>query len=74
MNVRQARELETEPVPVMQGEVIAEGVESQLGDTPIEHIAFIVATIRDHLWARECDHDGALFFCPTCGQRMSEPK
>lgn len=62
----------TEPVPIMEGEVIAEGVDSQLGATPAEHIAFIVRTIRDHLWGAQCDHAGALFYCLKCGQRMSE--
>lgn len=61
----------TEPVPVMEGEVIAEGLESQLGATATEHIAFIVRTIRDHLWGLQCDHAGALFYCPKCGHRMT---
>lgn len=66
-------EFVTEPVPVEEGVVIGEGTESQLGDGAIEHITFIVRMIRDHLWARQCDHAGALFFCPKCGQRMNEP-
>jgi hypothetical protein len=60
----------TEPVPVMEGEVIAEGIDAQLGATAEEHIAFIVQTIRDHLWSAQCDHVGALFYCPKCGRRM----
>ena len=63
----------TEPVPVMEGEVIAEGIDTQLGATAEEHLAFIVRTIRDHLWRAQCDHAGALFFCPKCGSRMTEP-
>jgi hypothetical protein len=39
----------TEPVPIMEGEVIAEGAESDLGAGPVDHIAFVVRTIRDHL-------------------------
>jgi hypothetical protein len=62
-------EFVTEPEPILEGTVIAEGVDSQLGTTPIGHLTFIVTTIRDHLWARECDHAGALLFCPKCGQR-----
>jgi hypothetical protein len=61
----------TEPEPVLAGDVIAEGVATQLGTTPSEHIAFIVQTIRDHLWAAQCDHSGALFYCPKCGHRMN---
>jgi hypothetical protein len=62
----------TEPVPIMVGDVIAEGIDSQLGETPVEHISFVVRTIRDYLWGAQCDHAGALFYCPKCGQRMSE--
>jgi hypothetical protein len=62
-------EFVTEPEPILEGTVIAEGVDSQLGPTPVDHLAFIVTTIRDHLWARECDHAGALLFCPKCGRR-----
>lgn len=64
--------LVTEPVSIMEGEVIAEGIDSQLGETPAAHAAFIVRTIRDHLWSTQCDHAGALFYCPKCGQRMRE--
>lgn len=72
-DVRDDGELVTEPVELTEGDVIAEGVDAQLGDGPVEHIAFIVRTIRDHLWARRCDHSGALFFCPKCGRRMEQP-
>ena len=61
----------TEPVPIMEGEVIAEGLDTELGASPTEHIAFIVQTIRDHLWGAQCDHAGALFCCPKCGHRMT---
>src|SRR5579862_6472213 len=54
-------QLLTETEPLKEGDVIAEGVESQLGATAIEHISFIVMTIRDHLWATNCDHAGSLF-------------
>ena len=63
--------LVTEPVPIMEGEVIAEGIDSQQGASPVEHIAFIVQTIRDHLWGAQCDHAGALLYCPKCGHRMT---
>lgn len=63
-------EFVTEPVPMVEGEVIAEGAASQLGESWIDHISFIVRTIRDHHWARDCDHLGALLFCPKCGERM----
>jgi hypothetical protein len=63
--------LVTEPVPIMEGEVIAEGIDTQLGTSSVEHIAFIVQTIRDHLWDAQCDHAGALFYCPKCGHRMT---
>jgi hypothetical protein len=41
----------------MKGEVIAEGVVSQLGATAAEHIAFIVRTIRDHLTVQGFEYD-----------------
>lgn len=63
----------TEPVPLTEGEVIAEGTDTELGDTPVEHLAHIVRKVRDHLWARDCDHAGALFFCPKCGTRTDVP-
>ena len=64
--------LVTEPVPLMEGDMLAEGTDSVLGETPAEHIAFIVQTVRDHLWRTQCDHAGALFYCPKCGHRMTE--
>ncbi|MFF2082132.1 hypothetical protein ACFVVM_00045 [Nocardia sp. NPDC058176] len=63
----------TEPIPLTEGDIIAEGVESDLGDGPVEHLEFIVRTIRDHLWQHTCDHAGSLFYCPKCGKRISEP-
>lgn len=65
--VREDGELVTEPVPIMEGRVIAEGVESQLGESALDHISFIVRTIRDHLWAEQCDHLGAVSFVPSAG-------
>jgi hypothetical protein len=59
----------TEPVPIMEGEVIAQGAESDLGAAPVDHIAFVVRTIRDHLRGVGCEHHGARLFCPDCGQR-----
>ena len=59
----------TEPVPIMEGEVIARGAESDLGPAPADHIAFVVRTIRDHLRGVGCEHHGARLFCPDCGQR-----
>lgn len=66
-------DLVTEPVPIEVGEVIARGVESQLGDSAVDHLDFMVTAVRQHLWARQCDHAGALFFCPKCGAAMSGP-
>jgi hypothetical protein len=59
----------TESVPIMEGEVIAQGAESDLGTAPIDHIAFVIQTIRDHLRGAGCEHRGARLFCPDCGQR-----
>lgn len=42
-------EFVTEPVPMVEGEVIAEGAASQLGESWIDHISFIVRTIRPPL-------------------------
>jgi hypothetical protein len=50
--------------------VIAEGIDSQLGVTPVDHLDFIVRTIRRYLWAAQCDHAGALFYCPKGGIPM----
>jgi hypothetical protein len=74
LEIREDGEIVTELVPIERGQVIAEGIDSQLGSDPVEHIDFIVRTIRDHIWGRSCDHAGALFFCPSCGQRMSGPR
>jgi hypothetical protein len=73
VDVGEDGELVTEPVPIEAGEVIAEGIDSELGESPIDHLAFIVRAIRDRLWARQCDHAGALFFCPMCGDRVAGP-
>ncbi|MGI8425053.1 MAG: hypothetical protein ACR2FO_00265 [Actinomycetota bacterium] len=71
VDVDDSGEFATEPVPITAGEVIAEGVEGELGKTAIDHIDFIVRKIRDYVWGLSCDHLGALFFCPKCGERMS---
>ena len=65
-------EFVTEPVPIMEGEVIARGVDADLGDAPVGYIAFVVQTIRDHLRGVGCGHQGARLFCPDCGQRKSK--
>jgi hypothetical protein len=62
----------TEPVPIMEGELIAQGVDTDLGSTPVEHIAFIVRTIRDHLRGVGCGHEGARLFCADCGRRIGK--
>ena len=62
--------LVTEPVEMEEGSVIAEGIDTQLGASPIDHLTFIVRTIRAHLFAQQCAHPGALFFCPACGTPM----
>ena len=62
----------TEPVPIMEGEVIARGSDSDLGAALVDHIAFVVRTIRDHLRGVGCEHHGARLFCPDCGQRMGK--
>jgi hypothetical protein len=58
----------TEPVPIMEGEVIARGTASDLGAAPVDHIAFVVRTVRDHLRGIGCEHQGARRFCPDCGR------
>lgn len=56
----------TEQVEMTEGEVIADA----LGSVPVEHLDFIVRTIREHLWQRSCTHGGALLYCPSCGTQM----
>jgi hypothetical protein len=60
----------TEPVPIMEGEVIARGTASDLGAAPVDHIAFVVRKIRDHLRSIGCEHRGARLFRPDCGRRI----
>ncbi len=72
LRVGEDSEFVTEPVPIMEGEVIARGTDSDLGAAPVDHIAFIVRTIRDHLRGVGCEHLGARLFCPDCGQRTCE--
>ena len=62
----------TEPVPIMEGDVIARGADSDLGAAPVDYIAFVVRTIRDHLRGVNCEHHGARLFCPDCGQRLGK--
>jgi hypothetical protein len=72
LQVGEGGELVTEPVPIMEGEVIARGADSDLGAAPVDHIAFVVLTIRDHLRGVSCEHQGARLFCPDCGQRTGQ--
>ena len=65
-------EFVTEPVPIMEGEVIARGTDSDLGTAPVDHLAFVIRTIRDHLRGVGCEHHGARLFCPDCGQRTGK--
>ena len=57
-------EMITEPVELTEGHVIAEGFETELGNTPTAHLDFIVRTIRDYLWAQSCDHAGCAVLLP----------
>jgi hypothetical protein len=72
LRVGEGGELVTEPVPIMEGEVIARGTDSDLGAAPADHIAFVVRTIRDHVRGVSCEHHGARLFCPDCGERMGK--
>ncbi len=60
----------TEPAELTSGTVIADGLESALGETAVHHLEFIVRTIREHLTGIRCAHEGAGNFCPTCGARV----
>jgi hypothetical protein len=63
-------EILTEPVAITEGTVIAEGREADLGLTRLQHLEFIVRTIREHMSGEACSHQGAVNFCPTCGCRV----
>jgi hypothetical protein len=63
-------ELLTEPVEMTAGTVIAEGLDTALGQTAPEHLEFIVGKIREHVIGETCSHHGAINFCPTCGCRV----
>jgi hypothetical protein len=65
----EAGEMVTEPVELTEGTESAQCVEAALGETTIDHLAFIVRTIRDHVTGEKCPHAGALVYCPTCGVR-----
>jgi hypothetical protein len=60
----------TEPVEMTAGTVIAEGPASRLGERTVEHLEFIVRTIREHITGETCPHLGAINFCPACGARV----
>lgn len=64
-------ELQTEPVELTSGPVIAQGTDSELGTTSVEHLSFVVRTIRDYLRRAECAHAAAARFCPDCGERVA---
>lgn len=60
----------TEPVELTSGDTIAEGSESSLGAGPVEHLRFIVDTVRTHLNQTTCTHPRAERYCPACGARV----
>lgn len=60
----------TEPVELTSGVVIAEGAETACGESAVEHLAFIVTIVRNHITGETCRHEGAGWFCPSCGKRM----
>lgn len=63
-------DIATEPEEVTEGAAIGEGVDGELGASPVDHLAFIVTRIREHLRAEACHHDGARLYCPDCGRRV----
>ena len=63
-------DLVTEPEELTEGRTIAEGLEGQLGETPLDHLAFIVTRIREHLRGEMCRHEGARLYCADCGRRV----
>jgi len=50
---------------------IASGTTEQLGQSAIDHLTFIVQTVRDHITREACTHPGAGRFCPDCGTRVA---
>lgn len=63
-------EMATEPVELTSGETIAEGREPSLGDSPVDHLRFIVETVRAHLARTICTNPRAERYCPACGARV----
>jgi hypothetical protein len=63
----------TEQVEVEEGDVIAQGIDADLGVSPLHHGRFIVNTIRVHLRRVGCAHPGARQFCPECGVAVASP-
>jgi len=63
-------ELETQAVELTSGDEIASGLDDDLGSTAVKHLAFIAGTVRAHLRAESCRHEGARAYCPDCGRRM----
>ena len=63
-------EMLTEPVELTSGVTIAEGSETALGERPVEHLNFIVDTVRAHLQRTTCAHPRAEQYCPACGARI----
>lgn len=64
-------EMLTEPVELTSGDTIAEGSEGNLGVGAVEHLSFIVDTVRAHLAQTVCTHPNAERYCPACGLRIS---
>lgn len=53
-----------------RGEIeLATGSDDELTDMPTA-VRLFVDAIRQYLTRRACAHDGALRFCPSCGQRQ----
>jgi hypothetical protein len=64
-------ELQTEPVELTSGIEIASGLDEDLGGTAVEHLAFVVETVRAHLRAESCRHEDARAYCPDCGRPVA---
>ena len=62
-------EMVTEPVELTSGEVIAEGAETDLHGNPVDHLRFIVDTVRTYLRQSSCTHPKAARYCPEYGAR-----
>lgn len=65
-----AEDLRDVEEPILEGTVIAEGRDTDLGVTPLHHGRFIAHAVRAHLRRDGCPHPGARRFCPECGAEM----